>query len=136
MSDRLRVLDALREAEDGGVHSHDIRVRGLSGNPSQRIAELEAEGHEITIIRENRGKRPGARYFLTKFLRDTGVAALGGPPSGRRSDSGAAASGPTQARENARGSESLEGQDGGALFSLHEEPKSAALSDWEDEAAA
>lgn len=63
-TDCERMLALLREAEMYGVHSHEIRRKGISGNPSQRIAELRAKGYNIESKRENRGKRPGTRYIL------------------------------------------------------------------------
>ena len=64
MTDAQRLLVALREAGPKGLHSHDIRRQALTANPSQRAADLEAKGHSIERIRENRGKRPGTRYKL------------------------------------------------------------------------
>lgn len=64
MTDCERFLAALREAGPQGLHSHDARRQGLSGNPSQRAADLEAKGYAIRRQRENRGKRPGVRFFL------------------------------------------------------------------------
>lgn len=65
------------------LHSHEIRSRGLSGNPSQRIAELE-DAHAVTIPRrrERRNGRPGILYFHP----DHPPAGLGaGGPSSPRS---------------------------------------------------
>lgn len=64
MTDCDRMLDELAKAGPAGVHSHDLRRMGISGNPSQRAADLEAKGHKLRRVRENRGKRPGVRYFL------------------------------------------------------------------------
>ena len=44
MSDRERILKALR---GGPVTSIQMRTQGLTGNPSQRIAELRDRGHNI-----------------------------------------------------------------------------------------
>jgi len=64
MSDRLRFLRALEEAGRAGLHSHDVRRRGISGHPSERARELEAQGVKIRRERENVGRRPGVRFFL------------------------------------------------------------------------
>lgn len=64
VSDAERMLRLLRTAGSLGVHSHDLRRRGITGNPSQRAADLEAKGHSIERVRENRGRRPGTRYTL------------------------------------------------------------------------
>lgn len=66
-TDRDRVLARLRR---GPVHSTEIRRSGLSGNPSQRIAELRDLGHHITAESKpwkdaNGKRRPGTLYTLT-----------------------------------------------------------------------
>lgn len=55
---------ALKVAGPNGLHSHTIRMRGLSGHPSMRISELEERGYEIEHTREFKGRRPGVRYTL------------------------------------------------------------------------
>lgn len=64
-SDWARILKALQEAGPRGLHTHDIRQILFSGNPSQRIKELESQ-HGCTILhkREPRNGRPGCRYIL------------------------------------------------------------------------
>lgn len=84
MSQRDKVLELLRAAGSRGVHTFELRAEFI-GNPSQRIAELEALGHKITHTRERlRGSATGTRYRL---LRDTGVegnqANGGGDSAGR-----------------------------------------------------
>jgi hypothetical protein len=64
VTDAQRMLVLLRRAGSLGLHTHDLRAAGVSGNPSQRAADLEAKGHRIRRVRENRGKRPGSRFFL------------------------------------------------------------------------
>lgn len=115
MSDRLRLLHALRDAGSTGLHSHDIRRAGLSGNPAQRIIELREEGHVIEGETEWRNGRNGKRWILT---RDAAA------PVGRGTISDSIS-------RNA-------GRDRGAgaqLFAIPHESKSALLHDYEDEAA-
>ena len=64
-SDKDRILELL-EAR-GSVTSFYLRKEGFSGNPSQRIKELIAEGHQIQSERyEDSPGRWGARYVLVK----------------------------------------------------------------------
>jgi hypothetical protein len=65
-SDASRVLHLLERAGRAGVHSHELRRAGISGNPSQRIIDLQELGYEITSEREHVGRRPGARYKLVE----------------------------------------------------------------------
>lgn len=65
MTDAKRML-ALLEAHPRGVHSHELRRLGISGNPSQRAADLEAQGHEIERKREFRNGRNGTLYKLVR----------------------------------------------------------------------
>lgn len=64
MSQRDRVLQMLQAAGSRGVHTFEMR-REFIGNPSQRIAELEAAGHTISHTRERlHGDATGTRYRL------------------------------------------------------------------------
>jgi hypothetical protein len=63
-TDAERLLLALRARGEVGIHSHEIRKLSISGNPSQRVADLEALGHRIEHTREFQGRRPGVRYTL------------------------------------------------------------------------
>lgn len=48
-----------------GVHTHDLRRRGISGNPSQRATDAEEKyGIKIERTRESRNGRPGSRFTL------------------------------------------------------------------------
>ena len=70
-TDRQRMLELLREAGDRGVHTHDLRRLGVSGNPSQRATDLEQlDGCMIRRVRERRGRRPGSRFFLVSEPRE------------------------------------------------------------------
>lgn len=58
------VLLELRNAGTRGVHTFEFR-RMFIGNPSQRVAELEARGYVVTHTREKLdGKAIGCRYVL------------------------------------------------------------------------
>lgn len=64
MTQREQVLKALRAAGSRGVHTHELRAAYIA-NPSQRISELEAEGHLIVHTRERlHGRAIGTRYKL------------------------------------------------------------------------
>lgn len=73
---RERVLQMLQDAGPAGVHTFTMRAAYV-GNPSQRIAELEAAGHHITHQRERlNGQAIGTRYRLIS----EGAGRAGGPP--------------------------------------------------------
>lgn len=77
MTDAARILQRLRR---GPVHTTELRREGYSGNPAQRVAELEAAGHRIhherTPWKDAHGKtRPGTTYTLLD------VEVSGGPSS-------------------------------------------------------
>ena len=89
MTDRDRVLQALREAGSTGLHSTAMRRQGLTGNPSQRIAELRDRGYRIEATskpwKDGEGKRrPGTTYTLISESDPglgTGEAAPSDPPT-------------------------------------------------------
>lgn len=64
MTDTQRLWQALHEAGRLGVHSFDIRAELHMGNPSQRVADIEAD-HDCSVPRkrERRNGRMGVRYF-------------------------------------------------------------------------
>lgn len=66
------VIDRLRRRGDRGLHTFEMYGMCIT-NPSQRIADLETEGHVISSKRERfkPGSAFGARYTL---VRDAGVA--------------------------------------------------------------
>ena len=69
MTDRERVLQALRDAGPAGLHSMTARRRGLSGNVSERVRELRDRGCVISAEskpwKDANGKlRPGTIYTL------------------------------------------------------------------------
>jgi len=101
-----------------GVHSFDIRAKLHSGNPSQRITELEAL-HDCVIPRrrEKRGGRTGVRYFHPDYAPDQRApSGLGGdavpPPLAAEPSRVCGRSRPAASAE-ARGP-SLSGPDAGA----------------------
>lgn len=64
MTQRQKVLRLLKDAGRVGVHTFELRAEYI-GNPSQRIAELEADGYVIRHTRERlHGKSRGSRYTL------------------------------------------------------------------------
>lgn len=63
-TDCERLANFLRVRGPAGGHSHEIRRLAISGNPSQRVADLEAQGFVIEHQREFKGRRPGMRYVL------------------------------------------------------------------------
>lgn len=65
MSDTDRVYRLLRERGARGVHTHELRTMGYSGNPSQRAADIEAKyGVEVQRERKSRNGRPGSVYRI------------------------------------------------------------------------
>lgn len=129
-TDTVAVYELLRERGSAGVHTSEIRRRGLSGNPSQRATEIE-ERFGVTIERrperwtDPSGKtRNGARFTLL----DTPTGEAGGnpaPPAGPA----VGPAGDSHRRIGPDGGESpapapdahAEGQDGeGTLFSTAE----------------
>lgn len=64
MSQTDNVLALLRDRGTIGAHTFELRARYV-GNPSQRIADLEARGHRFTRSREKlHGNATGTRYVL------------------------------------------------------------------------
>lgn len=63
-----RILHRLLvEREDAGVHTHEARGRGISGNPSQRAKDLATQGIEVRKRREYHSGRNGSRFWLAKW---------------------------------------------------------------------
>jgi len=92
MSQRHDVLRMLRAAGPVGVHTFDLR-KNFIGNPSQRIAELEAEGHVIRHTRERlRGSAVGTRYVLVEDVASRATQPpVGGPETGSVAEGGPSA---------------------------------------------
>lgn len=66
MTDTDRMYEELVEAGPRGVHTLDLRRKGISGNPSQRATDIEAKyGVRIHRETERQGDRNGSRYTLT-----------------------------------------------------------------------
>lgn len=67
LTDARKMYVLLREAGPTGVHSHDLRSSGTTGQPSQRAKDIASNGVPLATKREARGKRPGSRYWLAHF---------------------------------------------------------------------
>lgn len=80
-TDCERIAAKLKTLGSRGLHSHEIRKLGFSGNPSQRITELEDQGYEIRHVREHVGRRPGTRYFLISEPGQKAAGVGAGSPS-------------------------------------------------------
>lgn len=65
VSDKDRILDLLAKRGGAGATTFELRQSGYSGNPSQRIRELRAEGFTIEAepFERSDGRR-GKRYVL------------------------------------------------------------------------
>lgn len=64
MSDTDRMYRLLCERPNG-VHTHDLRKMGYSGNPSQRATDIERKyGVPVQRERERRNGRNGSRFKL------------------------------------------------------------------------
>lgn len=150
MTDRIRLLQALRDAGSTGVHSHDLRRAGISGNPSQRIRELRLEGHVIEGEPERRNGRPGKRWTLTHDAAigagndnnpDSFVASVdrgagvGGAVHSHRSEDQAYRGDPSDPGAPPRPAAVTPAAAAGQLFEVPEQPTEAALHDWDEEAA-
>lgn len=82
MTDKMKLLALLRDRGPRGIHTSELRVRGISGNPSSRRLDLIRDGYVIRSERESYigadGKsRPGARFFLDHDFSDAGLGADG-----------------------------------------------------------
>lgn len=65
MSDTDRLYRLLKREGSRGVHTHDLRREGISGNPSQRATDVEQKyGVKVARPREFRGGRNGSRFKL------------------------------------------------------------------------
>lgn len=62
LTDARRMWKLADERGREGLHSHDARRLGISGNPSQRAKDI-ADHVAFWTIRESRNGRPGSRYF-------------------------------------------------------------------------
>lgn len=79
MKQKDKVLALLREAGPYGIHTFELRSKYI-GNPSERIRELEADGHEIDHGPKERlhGQAVGVRYRLIRDA-ETGLPPLAPP---------------------------------------------------------
>lgn len=89
MSDRDRLLELLRERGAAGVTTFEIRRSGVSGNPSQRKAELEELGYKIDAQPYAEGRRRGRRYVLISEPAGVGAGVHAAVASADPSEDGA-----------------------------------------------
>ncbi len=73
LSAARQVWVMLKRAEHAGVHSLTIRQTGTSGNPSERLREIAAQGVDVRKRRENIGRRPGIRAWLGEYAPNDAV---------------------------------------------------------------
>ena len=64
MSDKQKVLEALKEAGEKGIHSFDLIHKAGTYRVAARIRDLKKEGINIVSIPEPKGNSIGCRYFL------------------------------------------------------------------------
>jgi hypothetical protein len=73
LTDARRMWKLMNDAGVTGMHSHDLRVQGISGNPSQRAKDIVSKGQPVFTAREARNGRPGSRYWLQPYAPDFAV---------------------------------------------------------------
>ena len=103
LTDARRFYVLMRDAGATGVHSHDIRRLGCSGNPSQRAKDIVDHGVDVSTRREAVGRRPGSRYWLAEHAPDDAVAVR---PNGVEIGGGRFGGGPPEAGSDAYGAAS------------------------------
>lgn len=67
MSDCDRILRLLEERGEQGVTTFELRTGGYSGNPSSRIMDLTAQGHNIDAERTTRTDALGKKRPMTVY---------------------------------------------------------------------
>jgi hypothetical protein len=80
MSDCDRLVAMFSASGERGVFSGDIRREGISGNPSQRIADLERRGFTFRQEREaypSGKRRMGVRWWIVTRPAEVVLPALG-----------------------------------------------------------
>lgn len=97
MSDTERFLALLAERGGAGLHSHETRRLGVSGNPSQRAKDAASAGTPVFKARESVGHRQGVRFWLGQYapdfavpVRPNNVSEPAGPLSGEPARAGGA----------------------------------------------
>jgi hypothetical protein len=110
LTDARRMWKLMNDAGVTGMHSHDLRVQGISGNPSQRAKDIVSKGQPVFTAREARNGRPGSRYWLQPYAPDWSVAVKGnhGVESGSGDSSPAPALSAVQPLGSAAASEEAE----------------------------
>lgn len=64
MTDKLKVLELLRNAGDKGIHSFELMRDAHSSRAQARVCDLKKDGYHISAIPEKMGDSLGVRYFL------------------------------------------------------------------------
>jgi hypothetical protein len=64
VSDTDRLIALLQDRRQIGLHTHEARKLGISGNPSQRAKDAVTAGTPLRKRRENVGRRQGMRLWL------------------------------------------------------------------------
>lgn len=98
MTQADQTLAKLRERGEDGLHTFEMRAMFI-GNPSQRIAELEARGHVIGVSPKERlrGKAWGVRYTLLSDAERAGSTVVASSPALASASIGVDATGPLNA---------------------------------------
>lgn len=138
MSDCDRILRLLEERGEQGVTTFELRTGGYSGNPSSRIMDLTAQGHNIDAERTTRTDALGKKRPMTVYRLRAGA---GGSEVGEASV--AACCGPDRSEGDAatRGGESSAGAtptapvDPPRLFEVPE-PEKKSVSHYHSESEA
>ena len=92
LTDSQRMWQLLNRSQGRGMHSHELRAAGISGNPSQRAKDITSKGQQVWKLREPRNGRPGVRFFLDGWQPDEAFPVLpNGGAEGGGADVGSAA---------------------------------------------
>lgn len=73
LTDARKMYVLLRDSGEKGMHSHELRRAGITGNPSQRAKDIVSKGVGLWTCREPQNGRPGSRYWLAEHAPDWAV---------------------------------------------------------------
>lgn len=73
LTDSRKMYVLLRDSGIKGMHSHELRRAGITGNPSQRAKDIASKGVELWTCREAKNGRPGSRYWLAEHAPEWAV---------------------------------------------------------------